>query len=106
MLTTIGYILLFILSLIFGFRLIIQLLLWMLISYWLCDINPNETYSWYSGIWHGMFFIPNFLRSLSSNALYKAEYYTTAYNIWWWLSTIVFTMSSIFGEKGNNRYYR
>ncbi len=106
MLTTIFYILLFILYIIFGYRLIIQLLLWMLISYWLCDITPNETYSWYSGIWHGMFFVPNFLRSLHSNTLYKAEYYTTAYNIWWWSSTIVLTISFIFGEKGNNRYYR
>ena len=24
---------------------------------WLCDIEPNEHYSWYSGIWHGLFCI-------------------------------------------------
>lgn len=24
-------------------------------GWYLCDINPNDTYSWYSGIWHGLF---------------------------------------------------
>ena len=31
------------------------------IGWLLCDIDPNKTYTWYSGIWHGMFFIPNFI---------------------------------------------
>lgn len=25
------------------------------IGWLLCDIDPNKTYTWYSGIWHGMF---------------------------------------------------
>ena len=29
----------------------------------LCDIAPNETYTWYSGIWHGLFFFQNFILS-------------------------------------------
>ena len=54
-----------------------------------CKINPEETYYWYSGIWHGMFFIPNLLlHCFFSNALYKANVYTMAYNINWWIFTI------------------
>ena len=30
---------------------------------WLCDIEPDKTYTWYSGIWHGLFCIPNWIRS-------------------------------------------
>lgn len=47
----------------------------------LCDIAPNETYTWYSGIWHGLFFFQNLILSWFTDALYKAEYYTTAYNV-------------------------
>lgn len=57
-----------------------------------CKINPEETYYWYSGIWHGMFFIPNLLlHCFFSNALYKANVYTMAYNINWWIFTIFFS---------------
>ena len=42
-------------------------------GWYLCDINPNDTYSWYSGIWHGLFFIPNWLRSWFGDAMYKAN---------------------------------
>lgn len=30
------------------------------IGWLLCDIDPNKTYTWYSGIWHGMFFYSEF----------------------------------------------
>ena len=49
---------------------------------WLfCDIDSDKYYTWYSGIWHGLFFIPNLLRSWFGDALYKANNYSTAYNV-------------------------
>lgn len=60
-----------------------------LISKWLCDISCEETYTWYSGLWHGLFFVPNLLR----HAAYKAEFYTAAYNVWWWIGTIISSLS-------------
>ena len=48
-------------------------------------IDPDKTYTWYSGIWHGMFFISNFIRSWFTDVLYKAESYTEAYNVFWWI---------------------
>lgn len=55
----------------------------------LCDIAPNETYTWYSGIWHGLFFFQNLILSWFTDTLYKAEYYTTAYNVFWWFFTVI-----------------
>ena len=57
-----------------------------LLASWICNIDPNETYSWYSGLWHGIFFIPNLIRSWFGDTLYKAELYTSAYNVFWWLT--------------------
>ena len=73
-----------------------------LIAMWLCNIKPDTTYSWYSGIWHGIFFLPNLVRSWFGNALYKAEYYTTAYNVWWWI-TIVLQGFYILGKGASLR---
>lgn len=68
---------------------------------WLCDIEPNEHYSWYSGIWHGLFCIPNWIRSFfDSDVLCKANTYTTWYNIWWWI-TFVWTLLGILFGGGN-----
>lgn len=55
-----------------------------------CNIDPYKTYSWYSGIWHGLFCIPNWTRSLFDNdILYKANSHTFAYNFWWWVAFII-----------------
>lgn len=84
----------------FGPRIVIGVLVYMFFGYLFCDINTAETYSWYSGIWHGMFFIPNLLRHcFNSDILYKANDYTAAYNIWWWISTVVSVISFIFGGR-------
>ena len=69
----------------------------------IAHIDPNKTYTWYSGIWHGMFFIPNFIRSCIGDALYKANEYTTAYNVWWWITTVGAVGSTVFGYWGNRR---
>ena len=55
----------------------------------LCNIEPVEEYTWYSGIWHGLFFVVNLVRSWFTDALYKAEYYTTAYNVFYWIFSII-----------------
>lgn len=59
-----------------------------LVAWLFCDIKPDETYTWYSGIWHGLFSFPNFILSLFTDTLCKAELYTTAYNVFWWLFSI------------------
>ncbi len=68
-----------------------------------CDINPERTYSWYSGIWHGVFFIPNLLRHFFDSAiLYKANFYTTAYNVWWWIVVSGIALGIIGGGSKRN----
>ena len=60
---------------------VLYILVSCLVGWLLCNIDPDKTYTWYSGIWHGMFFISNFIRSWFTDALYKAESYTAAYNV-------------------------
>lgn len=66
---------------------VLYILVSCLVGWLLCNIDPDKTYTWYSGIWHGMFFISNFIRSWFTDALYKAESYTAAYNVFWWIFT-------------------
>lgn len=86
--------------------LIIVLIPGCLLAYWFCDIDPNKTYSWYSGIWHGIFCIPNLVRGVFySDVLYKANNYTSAYNFWWWFTLINISLSILFGGGiQRNRY--
>ena len=68
----------------------------------ICHIKPTKTYNWYSGIWHGMFAIPNWVVSWFTDDVYcKASNSTTAYSVWWWIS-FIFTGLGIIGG-GNNR---
>lgn len=63
----------------------IPLGLGILLAHFICNIQAHETYCWIEGIWHGMFFIPNFVRHLfDSDILYKASHYSAMYNIFWW----------------------
>lgn len=75
---------------------IIRILIFCLLGWLLCDIDPYKEYTWYSGIWHGMFFVINFIRSLFSDALYKAEFYTTGYNVFHWIFSITSVISLLF----------
>jgi len=71
----------------------------------ICYINPDKTYTWYSGIWHGIFVIPHWIVSWFSDEIYcKAPNATTAYSIWWWV-TFVFTTLSMLGGSSRNRNY-
>lgn len=69
-------------------RLITSVVVYFCAAWLLCDIEPDKTYTWYSGIWHGMFFIVNIIRSMFTDALFKATDYTTAYNVFYWISAI------------------
>ena len=52
------------------------------IAWLICNIEASDTYSWISGVFHGLFIVPNFVRHLfNNNILYFAEYHTTAYTI-------------------------
>ena len=78
-------------------RILIMILVYSFLGWLLCDIDPNDTYYWYSGIWHGLFFICNWVRSWFGDALYKAESYTTAYNVFYWIFSIISTVGFVFG---------
>lgn len=82
---------------------IIRIIIYCLIGWLLCDIDPNKEYTWYSGIWHGMFFVINFIRSIFTDALYKAEIYTTGYNVFHWIFSILSVIGCIFD---GSRYSR
>lgn len=69
-------------------KILITVLVYCFVGWLFCNIDPGETYSWFSGIWHGIFFIPNLLRSIFTDALFKAQSYTDAYNVFWWISVI------------------
>lgn len=73
-----------------------------LLSKWLCDIDPDKTYSWYSGIWQGIWFFPNLIRSIFTDGLFKAENYTTGYNIWWWIMVIGQCLGILGGGASNS----
>lgn len=64
-----------------------------LLSTKICYINPDETYSWFSGIWHGIFILPHWVVSWFTDGVYcKAPNASTAYSIWWW----IFLVSTVF----------
>ncbi len=65
------------------------------LAWLLCNIDTGDTYSWISGFFHGLFIVPNYVRHLfSEDILYFAEYHTTAYTIFYWISAIVFVLPS------------
>ncbi len=82
---------------------------YILLGWLLCYIDPYESYSWYSGIWHGAFFVPNLLKSLLWNTPYKAEICTTGYTVFFRLLSILSILSCLGireyktkGQKENN----
>jgi hypothetical protein len=80
-------------------RIIIKIIVMCFVGWLLCDIHANESYYWYSGIWHGMFLPVNFVRSLIFNdVLYKAIIYTTAYSVFYWIFGVISVLSVIFGN--------
>lgn len=86
-------------------RILITIIVYGFLGWLLCDISPSKEYGWLAGIWHGLFFIVNFVRSWFSDALFKAEIYTTAYNIFYWIFSIITIIGFLFGSPRRNRYY-
>ena len=84
---------------------LLRLSIYCFLGWLLCDISPYEEYEWYSGIWHGSFFLINLVRSWFSDALYKAELYTTAYNVFYWIFSILSVFATLFGNPRGSRDY-
>lgn len=56
---------------------------------WIFDIDPTKEYGWFAGGFDGAVFVPNYIISLfNSNWLTKAPIHTSAYNVFWWISTV------------------
>ncbi len=67
------------------------LLLSCLVAYYLCDVQSDIEYTWYSGIWHGIFLIPNFILSLFlDDIIVKANITTSGYTFFWWATIILY----------------
>lgn len=62
----------------------VSLLVGIGLAWLVCDIDPAKEYTWYSGLWQGLFFIPNLIRHLLGIGLYKAIHFTTGYTICYW----------------------
>ncbi len=82
---------------------LLTILIYCFIGWLFCDIEPGVEYGWLSGIWHGMFFVPNWIRSWFTDALYKADCYTTGYNIWWWIMTVSSCIAQVGGYSSSRR---
>ena len=75
---------------------IIFVVAYYVVAYFFCHINPEKVYTWYSGIWHGIFWFPNLIMSLFSDSIYaKAPNCTTWYNVFYFLSIVA---SSVTGS--------
>ena len=69
----------------------------------ICHISPDKTYTWYSGLWHGIFVIPHWIVSWFSDDIYcKAPNSTTTYTVWWWIS-FIFVGLMVLGGSGRRR---
>lgn len=62
--------------------------------------SRRSEFWWYTpGIWHGLFFIPNLVKSWFGDTLFKAESYTLAYNVWWWIVVVLQGVLILFGRE-------
>ena len=99
------FLIIFILGCVFGLRPFITILVYCFLGWLFCDIDPAKEYTWYSGIWHGMFFVANWIRSWFGDVLYKADNYTTAYNVFYWIFSILTVIGFLFPSRRNKNYY-
>lgn len=77
-------------------RIIIIILVYSFFGWLLCDIDPQTEYGWLAGIWHGLFFVANLIRKLFWGSLCKAEYCTTAYNVFFWIFSVLSVIGFFF----------
>lgn len=78
-------------------RILLFIVVAVLLSWLWCNIDPNKTYYWLGGLWHGMNFLPNLIRSLFMDSLIKAQHCSGGYNFFWWTSTIISTFGFVTG---------
>ena len=64
-----------------------------LIAEKICFIRSDIRYEWYSGIWHGLFVIPNWILSnlFDKNVYCQAPNHTSGYVFYWWLMLVFHT---------------
>ena len=51
------------------------------LAVFVCEINPEVTYTWYAGLWQGLFCIPNFILWVFRDGLFVAAHSTTGYKV-------------------------
>lgn len=83
-------------------RILVTIAVYSFFGWLLCDIEPGKEYTWYSGIWHGLFFVVNWVRSWFSDALFKADVYTASYNVFYWIFSVFSVLGFIFGGSGKH----
>jgi len=66
----------------------IGLTLALMLSFYLCHINPEIESGWLRGLWHGSNFVPNLILSLFDGRLLKAPLHSSAYSFFWWMCSI------------------
>ena len=68
------------------------------VAYYYARINDTQEYSWYMGVWHAIFVVPNFLLHylFDSDILYYANEHTTAYSVFFWIVFVVSIAPGIF----------
>lgn len=94
----------FLLSFIFGYGLLVWVLISALLAWLLCPIEPCTHYTWYSGLWHGFWFVENLILYLlpTKEVIMKAADCTTGYNICYYPMAIVSVLTSL-GGLGRGR---
>ncbi|MCH4155214.1 MAG: hypothetical protein LKF31_02815 [Muribaculaceae bacterium] len=74
----------------------------------LCKVGTGP-YPWYMAIWHGLFFIPNFVRHLIwTDVAFIASVTTTVYTVLYWIVaaiTVLIVIGSVFGGKSHKTEY-
>lgn len=78
----------------------------LMISFFLCNINPDIESGWLRGVWHGSNFVQNLILSFFDGRLLKAPLHSTAYSVFWWMcsiSSVIVWILVIFGWISNFR---
>lgn len=78
-------------------RILTFIIVAVLLSWLWCNIDPDKTYHWLGGLWHGMNFLPNLIRSIFMGSLVKAQNCAGGYNFFWWTATILSSIGFITG---------
>ena len=66
----------------------IGIALTLMVSFFLCHINPEIESGWLRGLWHGGNFVPNLFLSIFDGRLLKAPLHSSAYSFFWWMCSI------------------